>query len=296
MIIIDFSQISIAALMMQEGLTTLQVDENFLRHMVLNSLRALVKKFRSEYGTEVIIACDSGSYWRKGVFPAYKANRKKKRDISGIDWKLVFKALNKIKSEIKVFFPYKLIEVDGAEADDVIAVLVKKHAGLLESSDDGSFGFAAKANPILIVSGDNDFFQLHDLPGVKQFSNTKKEFLGVPNVGLFLKEKIIRGEAKDKDGIPNIMSEDEIFLTEKRQSPVTQKRLDEFMAMTIDQLESTTKFARNRLLIDFNYIPENITTDIVAAYGVAKPGPKNMLLQYFMHYQLQNLMENLTDF
>ena len=80
MIIFDFNQVVLANLMEQIGYSKNPVEENLVRHMVLNTIRANIKKFR-EYG-EVIIACDNKRYWRREVFPPYKAHRKKNRDAS----------------------------------------------------------------------------------------------------------------------------------------------------------------------------------------------------------------------
>ena len=77
MIIVDFNQVMLSNLLMQIGNhTNSKIEENMVRHMVLNSLRSYRNKFGSEFG-EMIIACDNTNYWRKKIFPYYKANRKK---------------------------------------------------------------------------------------------------------------------------------------------------------------------------------------------------------------------------
>ena len=159
MIILDFSQVMISNLMMQLGNhTNIPIEEGLFRHMVINSLRSYKSKFSEEFG-EIIIACDDKNYWRKQVFPYYKANRKKNRDASEIDWTHVFECFNKIKQEIKEYFPYRVVQVDSAEADDIIATLVGEYGTDLNGP-----------TKILILSGDKDFIQLHSYGNVKQFT------------------------------------------------------------------------------------------------------------------------------
>ena len=137
------------------------LDVNLLRHMVINSIRSLKNKFEGEYG-ELVIACDNKNYWRKKIFPYYKANRKKAREESGLDWPMIFDTINLIKEELKAIFPYKVVEVETAEADDIIATLVMR---------------SQKDSPLLILSGDHDFIQLQKYKGVRQFSPVTKKFI-----------------------------------------------------------------------------------------------------------------------
>ena len=118
MIIMDLSQVMIATLMVQLGNhTNAELDENLLRHMILNSIRANKIKFGSDYG-ELVIAADARTTWRREMFPYYKANRKKNRDASELNWTMIFESLHKIREELKANFPYRVIQFDGAEADD----------------------------------------------------------------------------------------------------------------------------------------------------------------------------------
>lgn len=121
-----------------------QLDELLMRHIILNTLRSYVKRFRNDFG-EAILCCDSRNYWRKEYFPFYKCQRKNKRDKSSLDWNAIFKVTNKLKEDLKTNFPYKVIEVHGAEADDIIAVLTKKYS---------------IHERVLIISNDSDFLQL----------------------------------------------------------------------------------------------------------------------------------------
>ena len=55
MIIVDLSQVMLSNLMMQIGNhTNAKIEENMVRHMVLNSLRSYNQKFGAEYGEIVL--------------------------------------------------------------------------------------------------------------------------------------------------------------------------------------------------------------------------------------------------
>ena len=165
MIIIDFNQICISNLYAQIGNhTNVEIEPDLLRHMVLNMIRGLRSKFKDEYG-EIIIACDDRNYWRKEIYPYYKANRKKAREASDMDWNKVFDAFNSIRSELKQFFPYRVIQVEHAEADDIIATLAYEYGIQLVTSSD---------EKIMILSGDKDFIQLQKFANVEQFDPVKK--------------------------------------------------------------------------------------------------------------------------
>jgi len=280
-IIVDFSQIMISTLMAQIGNhKNIKIEENIVRHMILNSLRNHRLKFSNDYG-EMIIACDDKHYWRKEIYPYYKANRKKDRDASELDWNSLFEILNKIRQEIKDFMPYKVIQVDHAEADDIVATLTKE------------FSYQEK---ILILSGDKDFAQLQKYPNVKQYSPILKRFIVCDNPDLFLKEHIIRGDAGD--GIPNFLSPDNAFVMGIRQTPVTSKKLagwilqepknfcDEYMLRN---------YKRNQQLIDLDFVPDDIANQILEQYS-SQNKDRSKLFNYFVANKLKNLMEHLNDF
>ena len=192
MILIDFTQIAIGSLMVALNRSGDDVDDALIRHLVLNNLRYYRSKFNEEYG-ELVICCDSKHYWRRDYFPHYKANRKKDRASSGYDWNFIFESLNSVRDEIKTHFPYKVLEIYGAEADDIIATLVK--------SNDGD-------TPNLIVSSDKDFIQLHRF-NVKQYSPVSKKFVNGSDPIGYLREHIIKGDRSD--GVPNVLSPDDTF-------------------------------------------------------------------------------------
>ena len=197
----------ISNLMVQlHGKNGMELSEDLVRHMILNSLRGHNKKFRKEYG-EMVIACDSKNVWRRQVFPNYKAGRKANREKSEHNWELIFDILAKVKEEIKQFLPYKVIELETAEADDIIAVLTRRIK-----------------EKILILSGDKDFIQLHN-ERIRQYNPVLNKFVGKDeNPSLYIREHILRGDRSD--GVPNILSDDNVFVEGRRQTPLSKKKIE----------------------------------------------------------------------
>ena len=281
MIIVDLNQVMISTLMMQIGNhKNIKLEEDLVRHMVLNSLRAHKVKFSAEYG-EMVIACDDKNYWRKQVYPYYKANRKKEREASELDWNTLFESLNNIRQELKDYFPYKVIQVEHAEADDIIAVLVKEYNHL---------------GKLLILSGDKDFGQLQKYPNVTQYSPVLKKYISCTNPDLFLKEHILKGDSSD--GIPNFLSEDNVFVMGIRQSPVTSKRLAGWILQEPEQFCNEAmlrNYKRNQKLIDLEFVPDEIKTQTLEQYNT-QIKDRSKLFNYFIQYQLKNLMEHINEF
>ena len=280
MIIVDLNQIMISNLMVQiNGRNAVELSESLVRHMVLNSLRGHYKRFRREYG-EMIIACDSGNVWRREVFPNYKAGRKKVRDKSGHDWTTIFEIMSKIKDELKEHMPYKVIELDTAEADDIIAVLVKKYIN----------------QKILILSGDKDFIQLHN-NRVKQYNPVLSKFVGQGETpSIYIKEHILKGDRSD--GIPNVLSDDDVFVEGRRQRPLTKKKI----ASWVDEVfptfteEEQKNYDRNRKLIDLSLIPPELEAKIYNEFDEVKVAHRSKILNYFITRKLKTLIEVIDEF
>ena len=120
------NQISLANVMMNFHMNKSdELEEDMVRHMILNSIRMYRTMFKEEYG-EVVLTYDSRYQWRRDIFPQYKQNRRKGRETDSKDWEKIFGLLNAIKSEFKEILPYKYVEVYGAEADDIIGTLCKE--------------------------------------------------------------------------------------------------------------------------------------------------------------------------
>ena len=265
--------------------TNLPIEEDLVRHMVLNKIRQIRKKF-SDCG-EIVIACDGRNTWRRQMFQYYKANRKIDRSKSDFDWHAIYEILNKIKDELRDNFPYIVIHVEGAEADDVIASLVNKYG--VEINTDTS-------DKIVIVSGDKDFVQLQRFANVEQYDPIKSRSIVENDPYKFVKMHIIKGDRGD--GIPNILSDDNCLVSGVRQKKITEKFIDNF---NYDQQPEQIQrnYMRNFSLIDLSQVPITIQLQSLATYDVEKktsPARKQKMFNYFVNKRLKNLMECIGEF
>lgn len=282
MIIFDYNQVAISNLMEHIGSSKGPVDESMVRHMILNTIRTYVKKYKTSHGPEVVIACDNKNFWRRELFPYYKAGRKKAREASGHDWNTIFDCLHKIKDEIKENTPYKVVEVDTCEADDIIAILAMKYSA---------------TQKIMILSSDKDFVQLQKFKNVEQYSPILKRSLKEPLPAVQLKQLIIRGDKSD--GIPNILSNDDVFVEGIRQRPITEAKIIKWLNQDPKEFcddEMFRNFSRNEMLIDLTKIPENLRETILKEYDEAKSHNKQKLMNYMITHRLKNLMEVIDEF
>ena len=281
------SQISLASMMMHLNMNkSTKPDEGMVRHMILNSLRMYRSKFKEEYG-ELILCFDSRHYWRRDYFEYYKAGRKKTREDSNLDWDSIFSCLNEIKQELKEYFPYKHLEVYGAEADDIIAALC-----LELEFDNGK---------TLILSGDKDFIQLHRFTNVSQYSPITKKYVNGEDPYVYLKEHILKGDTSD--GIPNVLSPDHTFVEGLRQKPLGKKKITQWtgdvlvpVEMALPNDEVKRNFQRNEQLIDLSKSPSEIYIACLNAYKDAPEGDRSKLLNYFIEKRLSNLTESIGEF
>jgi hypothetical protein len=279
MIIIDLNQVMISNLMMQLGNhTNAQLEENMVRHMVLNAIRSFNQRFSREYG-EIIIACDNTNNWRKVEFPYYKANRKKNQEKSELDWKGIFDCLGKIRQELKDYFPYRVIDVVSAEADDIIATLVHTYGKVVSSEND---------EKILILSGDKDFIQLHVYSNVRQYDPVRKKFIEHNDP-----------ERDSGDGVPNILSNDDCFVVGTRQKPMTAKKIEGILEFGLDgkfDHPLYRNYIRNKRLIDLKHTPENLQEIIMQQYEQQDKRDRSKMLNYFITNRLKTLMESIGEF
>ena len=283
MILVDLNQVLISNYMAQtRGQKPPNID--MFRHMVLNSIRGYNLKFKEEYGTQILCA-DSANPWRRDYFPNYKYQRKQVRletQETSDKWDDLFDIITEVKHEIAENFPYMVLSVDNAEADDIIAILCREAHNNKEK--------------VMIVSGDKDFIQLHKYEEVNQFSPIQKKFIKDEDPKKYLHEQIIKGDRSD--GIPNILSDDNVFVTGEKQQPIHKKRLQEWAELDNIPLGSITRlnYQRNKKLIDLNEIPIAIQENIINTYRSYEVPDSSKLLQYFIDHKLKNLMSNINDF
>ena len=278
MIIVDINQIMISNLMVTIHRDNLELSEDLVRHMVLNSLRGHNKKFRKEYG-DMVIACDSGNVWRRQAFPNYKAGRKETREKSEHDWTMIFDILSKVKDEIKTFLPYKVIEVESVEADDIIAVLCRR-----------------TNEKVLILSGDKDFIQLHN-DRIKQYNPVLNKFVGQgENPSLYIREHILKGDRSD--GIPNVLSDDNVFIEGRRQRPLSKKKIEAWCNEIVPTFneEEQKNYDRNKQLIDLSCVPKELEDKINREFDNFEVATRDKILGYFINKKLKTLIESIDEF
>lgn len=282
MIIFDYNAIALAAIMANKV-----VEPNLARHMILNTIRMYRQKFpKKDYG-DTIIACDASGNWRKEVFPQYKANRKKSRDASSFDWDAAFEILNEVREELRNNFPYKLIQINGCEADDIIGTLA------YNTQEFGQF------ENVVIISNDHDFAQLQVMDNVKQFGPLQKKFIVEKNPKLKLLTHIFKGDAGD--GVPNVLSGDNVFVEGVRQTPLSQKKMDA-MIKDLDDGELLyaaswyRNYQRNQRLVDLKYTPDHLRKEILTAFEKEPIGKGSLVLPYLINKKCKMLIECASEF
>ena len=277
------------------GRTDVELNIPLLRHMIINSIRGYKQKFGKTYG-DIVIACDSKNYWRREVFPLYKAGRKKAREESGFDWKLIFETLSTIREEIDRFFPYKVINVDGTEADDVIAILAEWSQ--VNDLTGNQIFTEGDPKPFLVISGDHDFIQLQRYKNVKQFSPIQKKYVNADTTPeRYVLEHTIRGDKGD--GIPNVLSADDCLVNGERQKPISSKKLEEWMndPNTLPKdVEFVRNFNRNKQLVDFTMIPIKVKDSVINTFVNQPKKDRSKLLNYFIENKMKNMLEVIEDF
>lgn len=291
MILVDMNQVCISNLMVTLTKTNV-IEEDLVRHMVLNSLRLYRNRFKDEYG-ELVLCYDSKHYWRRKAFPYYKGTRKKDRAESKFDWNAIFELLNKIRDEIRDHLPYKVIEVDGAEADDVIATLVKEQ-GMTNIRLQNNMQPPQK---VLILSGDKDFIQLQKYRFVNQYNPIQKKFVNGIDPQQYIAEHVMKGDRSD--GIPNFLSPGDTFVTGKRQRPLSKAKLAKWIDMSPEEFtdETTSEYyERNLSLIDFDYIPKEVSEDIIDTYENTETPARGKMYPYFIQNKLNELLDHITEF
>lgn len=280
MILIDLNQVCIANVL-QEVKQLKKIEPLLVKHMILSTLLFYRKKFKDQYG-ELVICCDSKRSWRKDVFPFYKANRKTNRQKDDIDWSGIFEVINSLTDDLVNHFPYSVIRVDQAEADDIIGTLVKNYY---------------REGKIMIVSSDKDFLQLQKYYNVYQFSPIQKKNLEITNPNEYIKEHIMKGDRGD--GIPNFLSDDDTFVTDKRSKKILKTKLEAWKNLCPTEFCDEKMYRgwkRNEQLVDLGHTPADIKQKIVDQYDTYEYNQRDKLLNYFIKNKLRNLTEHIGDF
>jgi transcription initiation factor IIE alpha subunit len=110
-------------------------------------------------------------------------------------------------------------------------------------------------------------------------------------------EHVVKGDSGD--GIPNIMSADDVFMKGERQKSVSSKRLQEFVdngfiACKTD--EERRNWQRNTTLVNFKHIPEDIKQTVMEAFEVKPKADKNDVMNYLIKHKCRNLLNEIEEF
>lgn len=284
MILMDYSQVVLATLFVSIGNhTNIEMDEDLIRHMFLSSLRHNRKKFFNDYG-EIVICTDSKNSWRRDLFPYYKAGRRSGREKSELDWNELFRIINTIREELDEHFPYKVLQIDKCEADDIIGTICHEYGVYLGEGSE----------KILILSGDKDYGQLQKYSNIEQYDPVSKKFIRRQDPEKYLIEHVLKGDTGD--GIPNILSPDNCLVIGERQKPMTAKRLELYSSVENMDAELKHRYERNKKLIDLSEVPDEYKKQILEKYHEDKPIGRKKLFNFFIQKRLSNLMTEIRDF
>lgn len=278
MLLIDMNLLTISTLMAESKGNPI-IDLGLIRHMVINSVRSARQRFYEKYGEPVLCYDSRVKGWRKEIFPAYKANRKKLREHSNVDWNALYDIIRQVKQEIKETFPYKTMEVASCEGDDLIAILAKNIPG-----------------KHLILSSDHDFFQLHN-EKIYQWCPSKKTMLLCKDPEKEIIRHIMRGDSGD--GVPNFLSPDTVFIDGGRQKPIFEKKLAEWIDVPLNTFctsEMIRNYERNKTMIDFSQIPEHIKDAILEEYELPIEGNRGKILAYMTENNMNLMLQHLQEF
>jgi len=283
MILFDFSQIVIGSAMAYFSKEKEAITTELLRHIALNSIIQIKQKYKKEFNGQVVLCFDSRHYWRKDLFPYYKKHREKDREKSKFDWENFFISFDILKEEFKENLPYKVIQIDGAEADDIIATMCLTY----------------RSEDVLIISSDHDFLQLHKFNDkIKQYSYGSKKMITIANSEYSLFEHVVKGDSGD--GIPNIFSDDDTLVTEgKRQKQIRDVKLKEWEQkygfnepeMFCNTSEELDRFNRNIELIDLTKIPKELQEQIIDSFINQKTNG-NKVFNYLIQNKLMKILES----
>lgn len=287
--VIDISNISIATLMNNfKPKEQASITIEMIRHLVLDTLRFNVVKFKGEY-PEIVIAFDDRNYWRRQKAWYYKKRRQIEHEESEWDWDRLNNFLNPVFEEIRQNMPYLGLKVEFAEADDIIAVVTKKAVG--------------EGRRVLVVSADSDFTQLQKYNGVRQWSPPQKKWV-TPKYGSprnDLRYKNIKGDKKDSIACIKIRNDYIVTKVEGERAPAVKSSeleawLDADDPTTLMTPEWAARYKENEELRDFEFIPKDIENSIIEAYNTPKSGSKAKMERYFMDNKLSRMFEKLSDF
>lgn len=240
---------------------------------ILENLAGLVQTT----GANSIILCQEGKKnWRYDVYDDYKSNRKEAKAKNKLDFDTFYPMADDFCDKMKKYIPnvYQL-KVEGAEGDDLIAVLTK---------------WLTPAYEVICVSTDRDFYQLLKYNGYKQYNPIKRQYVQVINPERYLLEKIVVGDKGD--GIPHVKPK----VSVKTAADIVEAGLDDWLRNESQQIRDN--FERNKLLIDFDCIPIPVQTRIIEEFKRLRFSGMSMrdMSEFLMAVGLANKFDKIPEY
>ena len=236
---------------------------NILKWIYFNTINELVDKYGVKSYCQLKLVRDTRreDVWRKEISKDYKDGRKSKMAFKNkgknkekdnsvyIDIKQIFiYTYNVIFPKLVERFGVKIIKIPKAEADDVIAVISQEVPDHIK---------------IIIISQDHDFLQLLNRKNLDIYSLYDEHLndkIADTTAEQFLLKKIISGDKTDN--IPGCINN-------KKKIEYYMSNPDQFDKLLDESPELLERFNRNRILIDFAYIPEDIRNDVIEKFNAA---------------------------
>lgn len=260
-------------------------NPEFVSHLVFTNVLYTAQKFGAWTGNPMVMALDSKPYWRTKYyadnrlkfaeyknpkFEKYKGNREKD---DTIPWDAIYQVYTSVMVSLRDFSDFFVVGVDGAEADDVIAVATKHYSAL--------------GQDVIVVSSDKDFKQLNRPPHVKVWDPIKKMFIPTMNIEHWKRVHALMGDKGDN-----------ILAVKPKVGPKTAEKMApdlDYHLQTDPELRERYEF--NRTLTDFDRIPEDITKAIVEKIESQGYNYNAMsLLKAFKEFRLSKVAENVHRF
>lgn len=268
----------------------------YIRHLVLNTIRHYNKKYRDKYG--MMVLCMDKKSWRDEEFKYYKWERRQGRDKDDNDWNEIFKIVEEIQDDLIANFPYIVISCEGAEADDTIGFLARR-----------------SKEPMIIISNDKDFGALLANPLVDQYRPMTKgdELVKIDDPLRFEFDLIMSGDKSD--GVPNVRCPDDFYVGQHEQrqneekvtrAPSVTKKFKDACWDAKQVSEESLKelmgeevykyYKRNEKLVSLALTPDHIIDKIVSSIKGSKPAPVMKALNYMISKRMNLLAKEISDF
>src|SRR5919107_4312044 len=250
---------------------------------------SMLVKILTEHGTKpTVVVWDAGASGRKEVYPDYKAQRTSRPDLLREQWPH-FEPLVEA-------FGYANVQLDGYEADDVIATLAERAR--------------EQSIPVVIVTGDRDAFQLIDSDGLVTVMATSR---GITDTKLYDHQAVVdrygivpelipdfyglKGDTSDNiPGVPGI--------GDKTASQLLQTYGDlEGVLSSIDQIsgakrkQNLTEHAEDaRISKVLATMRRDLPVDLDVVEAAARTPDRSRLREVFREFELRDPLRRLEEF